>query len=95
MKVDQDGNKVQFIGQLLSHTRDFYAERTPASWCGQGDVNYLQSSMAVAYKKFEEGERMKPSAYYDRIVDVMEELVQLTVLTEPDWQQSTISLRSG
>jgi arsenic resistance protein ArsH len=41
-----------------------------------------QSSVARAYDEFEGG-RMKPSAYYDRIVDVMEELVRFTVLTRP------------
>lgn len=40
-----------------------------------------QSSIAMAYKAFDEAGRMKPSAYYDRIVDVMEELVRITVLT--------------
>src|SRR3546814_8777300 len=33
-----------------------------------------QSSVAKAYEEFDEAGRMKPSAYYDRIVDVMEEL---------------------
>ncbi len=33
-----------------------------------------QSSVAMAYKEFDEAGRMKPSSYYDRIVDVMEEL---------------------
>lgn len=35
----------------------------------------------MAYKEFDEAGRMKPSSYYDRIVDVMEELVRFTVLT--------------
>jgi arsenic resistance protein ArsH len=42
-----------------------------------------QSSVAMAYKEFDEAGRMKPSAYYDRIVDVMEELVRMTVLLRP------------
>jgi arsenical resistance protein ArsH len=40
-----------------------------------------QSSVAMAYKEFDEQGRMKPSAYYDRVVDVMEELVKFTLLT--------------
>ena len=40
-----------------------------------------QSSIAMAYKEFDEAGRMQPSSYYDRIVDVMEELVRFTVLT--------------
>ena len=40
-----------------------------------------QSSVAMAWKEFDEAGRMKPSAYYDRIVDVMEELVRFTLLT--------------
>ncbi len=42
-----------------------------------------QSSIAMAYKEFDEAGRMKPSAYYDRIVDVMEELVRFIVLLRP------------
>lgn len=42
-----------------------------------------QSSVAKAYDEFEESGRMKPSAYYDRIVDVMEELIRFTVLLRP------------
>ena len=40
-----------------------------------------QSSVAKAFMEFDENGRMKPSSYYDRIVDVMEELVRFTVLT--------------
>ncbi|MHB9880981.1 arsenical resistance protein ArsH [Pacificimonas sp. ICDLI1SI03] len=42
-----------------------------------------QSSVAMAYKEFDEDGRMAPSSYYDRIVDVMEELVRFTVLLRP------------
>lgn len=42
-----------------------------------------QSSVAKAYLEFDQAGRMKPSAYYDRIVDVMEELVRFTVLLRP------------
>lgn len=40
-----------------------------------------QSSVAKAYQEFDEAGRMKPSAYYERVVDVMEELVKFTLLT--------------
>lgn len=40
-----------------------------------------QSSVAKAFQEFGDNDRMKPSAYYDRIVDVMEELVKFTLLT--------------
>lgn len=39
-----------------------------------------QSSVAKAYEQFDEAGRMKPSPYYDRVVDVMEELVKFTLL---------------
>jgi len=40
-----------------------------------------QSAVAKAYQEFDEAGRMKPSAYYDRVVDVMEELMKFTMLT--------------
>lgn len=46
-----------------------------------------QSSIAMAYKEFDEAGRMRPSSYYDRIVDVMEELVRFTVLLRPHAHQ--------
>lgn len=42
-----------------------------------------QSSVAKAFDEFDDAGRMKPSSYYDRIVDVMEELVRFTVLLRP------------
>lgn len=39
-----------------------------------------QSSVPKAYLEFDEHNRMLPSALYDRVVDVMEELVKFTVL---------------
>jgi len=40
-----------------------------------------QSSVAKAYQEFAEDGRMKPSSFYDRVVDVMEELMKFTLLT--------------
>ncbi|QWD77970.1 arsenical resistance protein ArsH [Polynucleobacter sp. MWH-Svant-W18] len=40
-----------------------------------------QSSVPKAFLEFEDNNRMKPSANYDRVVDVMEELVKFTLLT--------------
>jgi arsenic resistance protein ArsH len=48
-----------------------------------------QSSVAKAFEEFDADGRMKPSSYYDRIVDVMEELVRFTVLLRPHVAQLT------
>lgn len=40
-----------------------------------------QSSVAKAFLEFDESGRMKPSPYYERVVDVMEELIKFTLLT--------------
>jgi arsenic resistance protein ArsH len=39
-----------------------------------------QSSVPMAYKEFDDEGRMRPSGYYDRVVDVMEELFKITLL---------------
>jgi arsenical resistance protein ArsH len=40
-----------------------------------------QSSIAKAFQEFDEQDRIKPSPYLDRVVDVLEELVKFTCLT--------------
>lgn len=40
-----------------------------------------QSSVARAWDEFDESGRMKPSSFYNRLVDVMEELFRFTILT--------------
>jgi len=40
-----------------------------------------QSSVPKAFEEFDEAGRMKPSSLYDRVVDVMEELMRFTLLT--------------
>lgn len=40
-----------------------------------------QSSVAKAFQEFDDNDRMRPSPYYNRIVDVLEELMKFTLLT--------------
>ncbi|MEH2533618.1 arsenic resistance protein ArsH [Bradyrhizobium sp. AZCC 1588] len=42
-----------------------------------------QSSVAKAFQEFDEAGRMRPSGYYERIVDVVEELFRFTILLRP------------
>lgn len=42
-----------------------------------------QSSVPKAFQEFDEAGRMRPSPLYERIVDVMEELVRMTLLMRP------------
>jgi arsenic resistance protein ArsH len=42
-----------------------------------------QSSVPMAFQEFDEAGRMRPSSYYERIVDVVEELVRFTILLRP------------
>jgi len=48
-----------------------------------------QSSIPKAYQEFDQGGRMHASPLYERIVDVMEELVRFTVLLRPHVEQMT------
>jgi arsenic resistance protein ArsH len=42
-----------------------------------------QSSVPKTFQEFSDDGRMRPSPYYERIVDVAEELVRFTVLLRP------------
>jgi len=56
-----------------------------------------QSSVPKAWQEFDDQGRMKPSALYDRVVDVMEELVKFTLLVRDrsDYLTSRYSERKG
>ncbi len=56
-----------------------------------------QSSVPKAWQEFDEAGRMKPSAYYDRVVDVVEELVKFTWLVRDrsDYLTCRYSERKG
>lgn len=56
-----------------------------------------QSSVAKAFQEFDDNGRMRPSAYYDRVVDVMEELVKFTLLIRDrsDYLTDRYSERKG
>jgi arsenic resistance protein ArsH len=56
-----------------------------------------QSSVAKAWQEFDAAGRMRPSAYYDRVVDVMEELVKFTLMVRgrSDYLVDRYSERKG
>ena len=56
-----------------------------------------QSSVAKVWQEFDEHGRMRPSPYYDRVVDVMEELVKFTLLVRgrSDYLVDRYSERKG
>jgi arsenic resistance protein ArsH len=56
-----------------------------------------QSSVPKAWQEFDDAGRMRPSPYYDRVVDVMEELVKFTLLVRgrADYLVDRYSERKG
>ncbi|GLQ91949.1 arsenical resistance protein ArsH [Dyella acidisoli] len=56
-----------------------------------------QSSVAKAWQEFDESGRMKPSPFYDRVVDVMEELFKFTLMVRDrsDYLVDRYSERKG
>lgn len=43
-------------------------------------ILFNQSTLAWAWREFDDDGRLKPLAYYDRVVGVMKELVKFTLL---------------
>jgi len=97
MKLQIDHLPLEFGGMRPTQGRTLAVMQVSAGSQSFNSVNTLrllgrwmrmftipnQSSVAKAYTEFDDDGRMKPSAYYDRIVDVMEELLRLTVLIRP------------
>src|SRR3546814_6011775 len=56
-----------------------------------------QSSVAKAWQEFDDAGRMRPSPYYDRVVDVMEELVRFNLMVRglSDYLVDRYSARHG
>lgn len=56
-----------------------------------------QSSVAKAWREFDDAGRMKPSPFYDRVVDVMEELFKFTLMVRDrsDYLVDRYSERKG
>lgn len=56
-----------------------------------------QSSVAKAWQEFDDAGRMKPSPFYDRVVDVMEELIKFTLMVRDrsDYLVDRYSERKG
>ena len=52
-----------------------------------------QSSVPKAFQQFDEDGRMKASPFYNRMVDVMEELMKFTFLTRGMFQLSNGSVQ--
>ncbi len=97
MKMQIDHLPLEFGGMRPTQGRTLAVMQVSAGSQSFNSVNTLrllgrwmrmftipnQSSVAKAFTEFDDDGRMKPSAYYDRIVDVMEELVRMTVLMRP------------
>jgi len=97
MKMQIDHLPLQMQGMRPTQGRALAVMQVPGGSQSLNEVNSLrllgrwmrmftipnQSSVAMAYKEFDEAGRMRASSYYERIVDVMEELVRFTVLMRP------------
>jgi arsenical resistance protein ArsH len=101
MKMQIDHLPLEFKGQRPTQGRTLAVMQVSAGSQSFNSVNSLrilgrwmrmvtipnQSSVAKAYQEFDADGRMLPSSYYDRIVDVIEELVRFTVLLRPHGDQ--------
>lgn len=97
MKLQIDHLPLSMGGMRPTQGRTLAVMQVPAGSQSFNSVNTLrvlgrgmrivtipnQSSVAKAFNEFDDAGRMKPSSYYDRIVDVIEELVRFTVLLRP------------
>ncbi len=101
MKMQIDHLPLEMKGQRPTQGRTLAVMQVSAGSQSFNSVNTLrilgrwmrmltipnQSSVAKAYQEFDADGRMLPSSYYDRIVDVIEELVRFTVLLRPHGDQ--------
>lgn len=74
------------VMQVSAGSQSFNTLRVLGRWMRMVTIPN-QSSVAKAFNEFDDAGRMKPSSYYDRIVDVMEELVRFTILLRPHTAQ--------
>jgi len=72
--------KTLAVMQLCGGSQSFNQLRILGRWMRMITIPN-QSSIPKAFLEFDENDRMKPSSYYTRIVDVMEELYKFTLLT--------------
>ena len=83
--MSDDNSRADDIRHAVTRQQAEDAVRTLLRWSGDDPAREglldTPKRVAKAYQEFDADGRMKPSSYYDRVVDVCEELVKFTILT--------------